>query len=926
MSRPFIILLAFITIAIFTQRLKAQTTDVGVPKSTSIKTLELPSIERMPTFDLDAVLQADAINEQNKVGPWRFGYEHSVNLGLNNAGEWTTLANGDRIWRLYVGSEGALSINLILDEFYMPSGASVHLYAPDFREIIGAYTETNNNTDEMLGTSPLRGDRLVLEYYEPQAVQGQGKLNVGVVVHAYKDIFNISALKALNDSGDCNIDVNCPLGAGWENPINSVAMIMNGGGVCTGALVNNTSSDGTPYFLTANHCLGNPANWVYRFNWDSPTPSCATTANSVDPGGPYNDINGGVLRASNGGSDFALIELNSTPLSTWDVYYAGWDRTGTVPTQTTGIHHPRGDIKKICRDDDPSTAVVWGGADCWEIADWDQGVTEPGSSGSPLFDQNQRIVGQLYGGTAACDFSNTTTDNDELDAYGRFDVSWDGNSSSARLRDWLDPSGTNITILDGYNPNTPSIADDAGLTNVGGIASSSCNQATFTPELTLRNYGASPLTAVDIYYNLDGAPNSTYNWTGNLSSGTTTTITLPSFTTTTGTHTFSAYTDNPNGALDSNSVNDGASTTFDVILNAETLDVTIDADFYGSEITWDIVDSLGNVLVTGGPYSDGTPTTYIENECLAPGCYTFNIYDSYGDGLSWNNPGNYTLTDDQGTVLVQMTAVDGDFGSSATHTFCIGGAAIAPTADFSANNTTVCTGSSIDFTDISSGNPTTYAWTFSGGTPGTSSMANPTVTYNTAGTYDVELTVTGAGGTDVLTQTAYVTVVDNNISIAGNVSNASTGFNNGSISLTITGGAAPFTYAWDNGATGATASNLAAGTYNVTITDANGCTATQSFTVNATATDVIEIQTMFNEFLVYPNPTSDLINLEFSLNSIHAVQLELYSATGQLLQTQQLEGQYTYTTSLDMRDYSAGMYYVKVIAGSTIQGKAIIKK
>jgi PKD repeat protein len=83
----------------------------------------------------------------------------------------------------------------------------------------------------------------------------------------------------------------------------------------------------------------------------------------------------------------------------------------------------------------------------------------------------------------------------------------------------------------------------------------------------------------------------------------------------------------------------------------------------------------------------------------------------------------------------------------------------APTANFSASTTTVAVGGSIDFTDLSSGSPTSWDWTFTGGTPGTSSVQNPTnITYNTAGTYTVTLTVTNVSGTDTETKTSYITV------------------------------------------------------------------------------------------------------------------------------------------------------------------------
>ena len=76
--------------------------------------------------------------------------------------------------------------------------------------------------------------------------------------------------------------------------------------------MNNTANDGTPYFLTANHCLGNPGNWVYYFNHES------ATCNGNN--GPTNQsISGGTLLVNSGGSDVALIELSQTPPPSFNV-------------------------------------------------------------------------------------------------------------------------------------------------------------------------------------------------------------------------------------------------------------------------------------------------------------------------------------------------------------------------------------------------------------------------------------------------------------------------------------------------------------------------------------------------------------------------------------------------------------------------------
>ena len=153
-----------------------------------------------------------------------------------------------------------------------------------------------------------------------------------------------------------------------------------------------------------------------RFNWISPNPVCGSEAASTNSSTNFT-MNGATLRARNSGSDFMLLELNNSIPDDWDVTYAGWDKSDTNPSFVVGIHHPQGDIMKICRDDSGVIKVphsINGGsvAQTWEITTagggWEIGVTEGGSSGSSLFDNNGRVIGQLFGGAAGC---NGTNDN-----------------------------------------------------------------------------------------------------------------------------------------------------------------------------------------------------------------------------------------------------------------------------------------------------------------------------------------------------------------------------------------------------------------------------------------------------------------------------------------------------------------------------------
>ena len=150
-----------------------------------------------------------------------------------------------------------------------------------------------------------------------------------------------------------------------------------------------------------------------------------------------------------------------------------------------------------------------------------------------------------------------------------------------------------------------------------------------------------------------------------------------------------------------------------------------------------------------------------------------------------------------------------------------------PVADFTADITTVNKGGSVQFTDVSIGNPTSWAWAFTGGTPATSTAQNPAVTYNTVGTFTVELTATNSTGSDTETKTAFITVID--LPVA-NFTADNTSINEGdAIQFTDASTGSPTSWSWTfTGGTPAssTAQNPSityntAGTYTVVLTATN---------------------------------------------------------------------------------------------------------
>ncbi|MDC0257795.1 T9SS type A sorting domain-containing protein [Crocinitomicaceae bacterium] len=677
----------------------SQITDMGGPvgwKGKAAPSKATP-VHTMPEFDLAAIQAEDVINDAAKDAPWRFGYLHQTDLKFDD-GVWMDLPGGNRLWRTEIISENAMTINLLLEDVYFPEGAHFYMYDIDQTNRVGAYTARNNREDGLLGTELVHGDHIVIEYFEPAAVSGQGRFTIETVVHGYRSLDRVqeALMKGLNDSGDCNIDVECPLGVGWENEIRSVAMIVvGGGGICTGALINNTCEDGRPLFLTANHCLGgSTGNWAFRFNWKSPagTESCATTAGSTNPGPPYDQTaNGATVLASGTQADHALLEMTGMTVNdaqTWNLYYAGWNHddtdNGTNVANAMGIHHPSGDVIKICREGDAPYHDNTGGAAVWWIDQWEEGVTEPGSSGSPLFDQNHRIIGQLYGGGAAC---SGTQNNGSFDYYGRLGVSW-----GMGVSDHLAPNncGTAPLVLDGWDPNGPTPADDASIQTVTEPNGLICGES-ISPVITLRNAGSNNLTSVDISYNIDGAGTQTLNWTGNLPQNGTEDIYLPATTSTAGAHVYNAFTTNPNGTTDSNPTNDAATSSFTIDPTGILTNINITTDCYGYENSWELRDLSSNLVAEGGnlavppggaqnanqgdPGAYGNEITIVEKLCLAADCYDFTIFDDWGDGLEGSSAfgcsvdGTYDITNGSGTVLASMQNVD--FGNSETVNFCV---------------------------------------------------------------------------------------------------------------------------------------------------------------------------------------------------------------------------------------------------------------
>ncbi len=431
----------------------AQVSAGGTPISfTSDLPKNIPSVTT-PPIDA-ATLKAEDEREAAEGMPFRFGFGFDVEYSLDNSGTWEELADDGRLWRLRIESPRAYSINLIYGEFWLPPGAQFFIYSEDKKMVIGAFTEDNNKEHGQFATGLVKGPVSILEYYEPLSVRGTGAITISRIIHGYRNIFDKSTAEGVlgkildfGDSDLCNNNVYCGEGLNWIDQIRAVGMLLTAGGTrfCSGALVNNVEEDMEPYFLTANHCdIGSSNTWIVMFNYEAE--GCSNPASE-----PSTDLttSGTTIRAKWSGTDFMLLELQETPPLYYQVYYPGWSRSTSAASSSVGVHHPSGDIKKISYENSTAISMTWGSPanNHWKVT-FDDGVIEHGSSGSPLYDQNKRIVGQLHGNPNYNPFLGYC---DQPDAwYGKFSLSWTGGgSSSTRLKDWLDPEDYDPTTLNG---------------------------------------------------------------------------------------------------------------------------------------------------------------------------------------------------------------------------------------------------------------------------------------------------------------------------------------------------------------------------------------------------------------------------------------------------------------------------------------------
>jgi len=401
----------------------------------------------MPAIDNQKMQKLYSRANQNLLKPFRFAHTFNVSLNLKNSGKW--YSDGEfNVWQLRIRSTGAYSLNLILENFRLPEQAKLYLISVFTGEIKGAYTSLNNSDSQVFAIEPVEGDEILVQYEEPVKVSFPGNFTITHIAHDFVGVTASGTHRPLGISGACNVNINCDVANGTENVRDAVCRIIIGNEICTGTLVNNTALDGTPYLLTAYHCINTEfkaQSSVFLFNYESPY--CV----SID-GDVSHSLSGSSLKASFDSLDFSLVRLNNVPPHNFRTYLVGWDKRNVAPQSSICIHHPLGDIKKFAIDWDAALTANFNSSyypkGFWNIRHWEVGVTEQGSSGGPLFDQNMRLAGTLTGGAATCALPTN-------DYFEKFALAWDHRTEqSKQLKAWLDPINSNVEKLDGMPLDT----------------------------------------------------------------------------------------------------------------------------------------------------------------------------------------------------------------------------------------------------------------------------------------------------------------------------------------------------------------------------------------------------------------------------------------------------------------------------------------
>jgi hypothetical protein len=446
----------------------AQISEGGTPPSfrTQLASRSGPAAEEIPvTFNVNDLKGVDAWQADRGVPP---AVATLIDVAFNpsNSGAWTVLPGGERIWQLHLHAGGAIALMLYYSDFYIPEGGRLFIYNAARTQLLGAYTHRTHPGGGRFATEFVAGDELTLEYVASPDDRTL-RIEIEAVGYGYDNLaVKNDAISLRATSGSCEVNVNCEEGDAWQNQKKGAChMIQRIGSrsyLCSAVLLNNTAQDLKPYLLSAQHCSTdgdisaseeNMEQWVFYFHYELDACDSRNRPSPKTISGCRKIASTTTDRQSDG-----LLLLLKTPIpEDYNVYYNGWDRRNIPAQSGTSIHYPAGDYAKISTFGTPVTHFTFY-SDDGVVGDtnahWNaifqetvngHGVTEKGSSGAPLFNENKRVTGTLTGGNSTCDSPSG------LNLYGKLAYHWDkyNTSDTTRMDKWLDPSGSGVETLAG---------------------------------------------------------------------------------------------------------------------------------------------------------------------------------------------------------------------------------------------------------------------------------------------------------------------------------------------------------------------------------------------------------------------------------------------------------------------------------------------
>ncbi len=449
----------FLLFFLATQPLLAQISTNEIPYSLS-QNISLPDLDPIEVHFSETMIDKEVYRQEI---PMFAGVSIALNTDFSQKAYPTLLPDGSILWHVIITVPDANALGLVFSNLHMAENDKLFIFDDTRKHHIGAFTQANNTTPGKFSTRVLPASTLIIEYYSQNTPINQAPdFTIEEIIYLTDNTFLEPSAGGSKSSGACNVNVNCPEGDMWQKQKRGVARILLRQGSnwfnCTGSLINNTFNDGTPYFLTSDHCGSNASSadlqaWQFYFNYEYP--GCPNSGGTPTT----RMLTGASLVAKapiSQGTDFKLLLLNDNVPLDWNPYFNGWSISSRDPLAGTGIHHPSGDAKKISTYTNPLVQGTFTGGMpngywrvVWEETESGHGVTEGGSSGSPIFDQYGLIAGTLTGGGASC--SNPTFP----DFYGKFYRHWmaNGEIPEKQLKPWLDPENENPEQLFGYDPN-----------------------------------------------------------------------------------------------------------------------------------------------------------------------------------------------------------------------------------------------------------------------------------------------------------------------------------------------------------------------------------------------------------------------------------------------------------------------------------------